>query len=360
MKVNSLDLLNYRNYEQLHMEPDAGINLIFGDNAQGKTNVLEAIYQCAASHSHRGAKDRDVIRFGEQEAHIRLVMEKGGTAGKIDLHLRKDKNRGIALDGIPIRKASELLGRLHAVFFSPEDLKIIKNSPLERRRFLDSELCQLSPLYTAALINYNKALLQRGELLKSLASGRGDEALLEVWDSQLVHYGAEVIRERQIFTENLQEIVAPLHYRLSGGREELKVVYAPSSDAEHFAEKLFLAGDIDRHQCITSVGPHRDEMEFYIGGRDVKRFGSQGQQRTAALSLKLAEIELVKQRLKDTPILLLDDVLSELDANRQEVLLMSLDRVQTFLTCTGLDDFVTNCLQAGRRYCVTEGKMKEV
>ena len=360
MIVRSLELSDYRNYESVKVEFDPGTNVIFGDNAQGKTNLLEAIYECAVARSHRGSKDREVIRFGREEGHVRLLAEKGERPVRIDLHLKKNKPKGAAIDGVPIRRVSELFGVLNVVFFSPEDLKIVKSSPQERRRFIDEELCQLDRIYTADLINYNKALLQRNDLLKFPKEGKEFSGLLDVWDEQLVRYGKAVMTARKTFIEELDAIASGIHRDLTGGRETLSLAYAPSVSPENMEEKLFLGRDIDIRLGSTQTGPHRDDMECSINGIDVRRFGSQGQQRTAALSLKLAEIELVRQKIHDTPVLLLDDVLSELDSDRQERLLGSLTGVQTFLSCTVLDDFIGRAVDVRRKYRVEENKVEEI
>lgn len=360
MIVRSLELSDYRNYESVKVEFDPGTNVIFGDNAQGKTNLLEAIYECAVARSHRGSKDRDVIRFGEEEGHIRLIAEKEGRPVRIDLHLKKNKPKGAAVDGVPIRRVSELFGVLHVVFFSPEDLKIVKSSPQERRRFIDEELCQLDRIYTSDLISYNKALLQRNDLLKFPKEDKEFPALLDVWDEQLVRCGRAVMKAREEFIRELDVLAAAVHRELTGGREKLSLAYTPSAAPDSFEEKLFLGRDIDIRLGSTQLGPHRDDMECMINGVDVRRFGSQGQQRTAALSLKMAEIELVKQKIHDAPVLLLDDVLSELDSDRQERLLGSLSGVQTFLSCTGLDDFIARAADVGRKYRVEANKVEEI
>ena len=360
MIAERLELSDYRNYESLSVSFDPGTNLIYGNNAQGKTNLLEAVFECATARSHRGSKDREVIRFGREEGHIRLQAEKNGRPVRIDLHLRKNKPKGAAIDGVPVRKVSELFGVLQVVFFSPEDLKIIKNSPQERRRFIDEELCQLDRVYTSRLISYNKALLQRNNLLKDPKNDSEFRLLLDVLDEQLVTYGKDVIEERKAFIREMDELTAGIHQELTGGKERLHLIYAPSVSPEQMEEKLFLARDMDIRLGSTSVGPHRDDMEFELDGIDARKFGSQGQQRTAALSLKMAEIELVRQKTNDTPILLLDDVLSELDSERQERLLRSIKGVQTFLTCTGLDDFVERSMDVKRKYRVEANKVEEI
>jgi len=360
MIVERLELSDYRNYESLSVSFDPGTNLIYGNNAQGKTNLLEAVFECATARSHRGSKDREVIRFGREEGHIRLQAEKNSRPVRIDLHLRKNKPKGAAIDGVPVRKVSELFGVLQVVFFSPEDLKIIKNSPQERRRFIDEELCQLDRVYTSRLISYNKALLQRNNLLKDPKNDSEFQLLLDVLDEQLVTYGKDVMKERKAFIREMDELTAGIHHELTGGKERLHLIYAPSVSPEQMEEKLFLARDMDIRLGSTSVGPHRDDMEFELDGIDARKFGSQGQQRTAALSLKMAEIELVRQKTNDTPILLLDDVLSELDSERQERLLRSIKGVQTFLTCTGLDDFVERSMDVKRKYRVEANKVEEI
>ena len=360
MIVRSLELSAYRNYPSLNISFDPGTNLIYGDNAQGKTNLLEAVYECAVARSHRGSKDREVIRFGEEEGHIRLLAEKGERPVRIDLHLRKNKPKGAAIDGVPIRKVSELFGVLHVVFFSPEDLKIIKNSPQERRRFIDEELCQLDKVYTADLINYNKALLQRNNLLKTPGDSKEFRTLLEVLDTQLAQYGKAVMAGREAFIRDMDALAGPIHRELTGEKETLRLAYAPSVPAEQMEEKLFLCRDIDIRSGTTTVGPHRDDIAFYINEIDVRKYGSQGQQRTAALSLKLAEIELVRKKIHDTPVLLLDDVLSELDSDRQERLLSSLSGVQTLLTSTGLDDSALRSMDVRRKYRVEASKVEEI
>ncbi len=359
MIIQTIELQNYRNYGSLEVQFAPGTNLIYGDNAQGKTNLLEAVFECATGSSHRGSKDRELIRFEEEEAHIRLTAEKKGVPVRIDLHFRKNKARGAAVDGVPLARISDLLGTINVIFFSPEDLRIIKNSPQERRRFLNIELCQLDPLYTRQLVLYGKALEQRNALLKEPKDRKELGLLLDVWDDKLAEYGEQITRARADYIQELGALAAPIHRELSEGKEELVLRYAPGSPEGSLSEKLFLSRDADIRFGSTSVGPHRDELEFSINGSDVKRYGSQGQQRTTALSLKLAEIELVKKKINDTPVLLLDDVLSELDAGRQERLLLGLGNIQTLITCTGLDEFVKGSRSAGKKFRVTEGTISE-
>ena len=357
MILKSVELNNFRNYESLHMELDSGTNILYGDNAQGKTNILESIYVSGTTKSHKGSKDREMIRFGCEESHIRTIVEKGGVDYQIDMHLKKNRSKGIAINRIPIRKASELFGILNLVFFSPEDLNIIKNGPSERRRFLDLELCQLNKLYLYELTRYNKILNQRNKLLKDIIFRPELKDTLSVWDDQLVESGKKIIEAREEFVRELGVIVQKIHKSLSGNKEELILSYEPDSRAEELEQKMREYRERDLKFGQTTAGPHRDDLSFFVDQVDIRRFGSQGQQRTSALSLKLSEIELVKKSIHETPILLLDDVLSELDSNRQNFLLNSIHDIQTLITCTGLDEFVKNRFHINRVYQVVEGNV---
>ena len=359
MILKSIELKNFRNYEDLDLKFDSGTNILFGDNAQGKTNILEAAYVSGTTKSHKGSRDKDMIRFGEDESHIRTIVEKQGKEYQLDIHLKKNRSKGIAINKVPIKKAGELFGILNMVFFSPEDLNIIKNGPSERRRFLDAEICQLDKIYLSDLTRYNKILMQRNRLLKDMQYQPQLTETLPVWDMQLVEYGKRLIRRRRQFVEELSEIVTGIHRNISGKKEELVLRYEPNIEAEFLEDELNRVREKDRKYAQTSVGPHRDDISFFIQGVDIRKFGSQGQQRTSALSLKLSEIELVRQTIHDTPVLLLDDVLSELDSNRQNYLLNSIHDIQTMITCTGLDEFVRNRFQIDKVFHVIDGHVSE-
>lgn len=355
MIIKSLELADFRNYDALHIDFSEGTNILYGDNAQGKTNILEAIYLSATTKSHKGSKDRDIVNFNKEEAHIRSCLEKDGEDIRIDMHLRKNKTKGIAIDGQKIKKASELLGILNVVFFSPEDLSIIKNGPAERRRFVDMELCQLDQFYLYNLNHYNKIVNQRNKLLKDMYFNPSLRDTLNIWDSQLVSYGSKIIERRQLFVQQLNEIITEIHVKLSGGKEDLSIKYEPDVTIESYEKEMVASQDKDVKLKQTTVGPHRDDFSFMVKDIDIRRFGSQGQQRTAALSLKLSEIELVKKMTKDNPVLLLDDVLSELDSNRQNYLLSTIGDIQTIITCTGLDDFVNNRFEIDKVFKIEKG-----
>ena len=357
MIIKSLELNDYRNYETLSIDFYKGTNILFGDNAQGKTNILEALYLSATTKSHKGSKDREIINFNKEEAHIRTLVEKEGIETKIDMHLRSSKSKVIAIDGTKIKKAADLMGLVNVVFFSPEDLSIIKNGPNERRRFVDMELCQLDSFYLYNLSNYNKLINQRNKLLKDIYFNPELKETLGIWDSQLVSYGSKIIERRQTFCNQIGDILKKYHSRLSGDRENIEIKYEPNIDIDNYSAAMVANQQKDISAKMTVTGPHRDDFSFLVNGIDIRKYGSQGQQRTAALSLKLSEIELVKKIKKDNPILLLDDVLSELDSNRQNYLLDCIGDIQTIITCTGLDEFVKNNFKINRAYKVINGEV---
>lgn len=357
MIIKSLELADFRNYDSLHIDFSKGTNILYGDNAQGKTNILEAIYLSATTKSHKGSKDKDIVNFNKEEAHIRTYLEKDNMDIRVDMHLRKNKTKGIAIDGQKIKKAAELLGLLNVVFFSPEDLSIIKNGPAERRRFVDMELCQLDPFYLYNLNHYNKIVNQRNKLLKDMYFNPSLKETLNIWDSQLVSFGSKIIERRQLFVEQLNDIIYDIHKKLSGQREELKVKYEPDVMIEDYEKNLAIYQDRDVKLKQTTVGPHRDDFCFMVKNVDIRKFGSQGQQRTAALSLKLSEIELVKKIANENPVLLLDDVLSELDSHRQNYLLSTIGEIQTIITCTGLDEFVNNRFEIDKVFQIENGEI---
>ena len=355
MIVKSLELKNFRNYERLSIDFDPSTNIIYGDNAQGKTNILEAICVSGTSRSHRGSRDKDMIRFGEQEAHIRTIVEKNSSEYRIDIHLKNNHSKGIAINKVPIKKSSDLFGILNIIFFSPEDLAIIKHGPDKRRRFIDMELCQIDRVYLYNLTEYSKTLNQRNKLLKDIVFNKKLLDTLPVWDDKLAEYGSKIIKRREEFVETIAPLVSELHRQISNDREEVELFYEKNVSAEGMREALDFSYDNDIRLGSTTKGPHRDDLRFDLGGVDLRKFGSQGQQRTAALSLKLSEVTMMEKETGEKPVLLLDDVLSELDSNRQKDLLKSLSDTQTLITCTGLDDFVKNQYQVNKVFEVKNG-----
>lgn len=357
MIIKFLELSEFRNYGTLRMDFSPGVNILYGDNAQGKTNILEAICVCATTKSQKGSKDREMIQLGQEEAHIRMCLSRDGIDRRVDMHIRKSKSKAAAIDGVSIKKSAELYGLLHVISFSPEDLGIIKNGPADRRRMIDMELCQLDKIYLYHLTKYNKILEQRNNLLKQISLDHRLADTLSVWDEQLTDYGIQVIQARKKFVEELNLLVEPIHRKLSGGKETLEIHYEPNVEPEKFIDTLKANRERELFLKSTCYGPHRDDISFYLQEEDIRKYGSQGQQRTSALSLKLAEIELVKKTISDDPVLLLDDVLSELDRNRQNQLLDSIKEIQTVITCTGLEEFVRERIHSDRIYHVVGGSI---
>lgn len=349
MYLATLSLQNFRNYADLQIQFSAGLNVIYGDNAQGKTNILEAIYYLATGKSHRTSRDQELIREGSSSlaAQAAVVRKTGELA--LELAVGHETRKQLKINGTPEKKIAKLVGNLAAVFFSPDDLQLLKGSPAGRRRFLDIELSQISQTYLYHLISYNRAVTQRNTLLKQ---DPVDMTLLAIYDEQLLTAGAQLITRRAAAIQRLSHLAARFHSVLSDGQEALTLEYQ-SQGAEpgqtpgvsEVTERLF--SQMQQRQReeirrqITLVGPHRDDIGFWINQRDAKLYGSQGQQRTAVLALKLAELHFMAEEMGEYPILLLDDVASELDPHRREYLLNAVqDGVQTFVSCTDLEDLM--------------------
>lgn len=357
MIIKSIELENFRNYDSLNICFDEHTTILFGDNAQGKTNILEAAYLSGTTKSHKGSRDKEIIKFDKNESHIKTIVLKNDREYQIDIHLKKNKSKGIAINRVPIKKAADLFGLINIIFFSPEDLNIIKNGPAERRKFMDAELCQIDKIYLSDLTNYNKALNQRNALLKEIIYKPELKETLPIWDEQLINFGKKIITRRQRFIDDINIIVKDIHSKITGGKENINVSYEPNIEDIFFLDELVNNKEKDLRFCQTSVGPHRDDIKITVDGIDIRKFGSQGQQRTCALSLKLSEIKLVEDTINDKPILLLDDVLSELDKKRQSYLLDNLLDTQTIITCTGIDEFVKNRFMLNTVYKVTNGSI---
>jgi len=358
MYVSTLQIADFRNISWADIELKNGINILYGQNAQGKTNFLESVYLCSTGRSHRTKFDKELVMFDKKEAHVRVYIQKNNTSEKIDVHIKKDDKKGVAVNGIALKKLGDLFGTLYGVIFSPEDLQLIKSSPGERRKFMDIELCQLSNVYYYHLQQYYKILKQRNNLLKEIIKNPSLEETLFVWDSQLVDFGKRLIESRRKFILKINEIASRKHTEITNGSENLIIEYKPNTDEENFEKKL--SENIKRDIFIgsTSVGPHKDDILFLINGSEVKTYGSQGQQRTAALSAKLAEIEIIKNETGETPVLLLDDVLSELDEGRQYYLMESIKDIQTIITCTGIEDSIKKYIKKAAVFNVENGVIK--
>ncbi|MDO5696250.1 MAG: DNA replication/repair protein RecF [Eubacteriales bacterium] len=355
MQIKTLKLVDFRNYETAEIVFERGTNILFGNNAQGKTNLLEALYLLSTTKSHRRSYDREMIRFGQKEAYIHGVFEDKYGDIRVDLCLQRGKSKRITVNGLPLKKTGDLIGMIHMVVFSPEDLNIIKSSPAMRRNFMDRELCQINKMYMQDLSVYKRVLEQRNKLLKDAARRKDVRDTLAIWDLQLVKYGQRIIGERKAFIHRIREVAAPMHQRLTGNKESLDIGYMADVEAASFEEELQKHRERDLRYQTTTVGPHRDDLSFFIDGKDVQTYGSQGQQRTVALILKLSEIEILRTIFKKEPILLLDDVLSELDRHRQKLLLNMVKTNQTFITCTGLEELIENQFEMNSVFSVNAG-----
>ncbi len=345
MRFKSLKLENFRNYADQTLGFDEKLNLFLGSNAQGKTNLLEGLFVMGLGKSFRTNNDKEMIGFGGDIARASsVVIDEDGSETSIEIAYGKE-GKLIKVDGIKLDRSIDLLENVYIVVFSPDDLKIIKEGPDNRRRFLDRELCQIKPVYYSDLGNYKKVLRQRNMLLRQ---DRHDMELFAVFDEALSDYGLRIVDERKRFTARLEEISGRIHSDISGGSEELKLSYESGTsyfagmDAaerrEAYKEKLKKGFEGDVFRGYTGFGPHKDDLKIELNGIDIRLFGSQGQQRTAALSMKLAEIGLIKEETGKNAVLLLDDVLSELDRSRQRFLIEAMSDVQVFITATEIED----------------------
>ena len=363
MYIKEIILSDFRNYNQLKLEFHQKVNILLGKNAQGKTNLLEAIYMTSMGKSFRTNKENEMIRFGKDFAKIQIHGVKESADTDVELILRKDSKKSAKVDGIRIKKASQLLDNIYMVIFSPEDLKIVKDEPDKRRKFIDRELCQLRPRYYDHLSSYKKILMQRNSYLKE---ERIDPSVLDIWDIQLARYGASLMKMREEFIRKINVISRNIHNSITNGKEKLEIIYNPNIKSENvenleeeFYQKIKKAFDHDMRQRTTTRGPHKDDLEFYVNEINVRNFGSQGQQRTAALSLKLAELSLIREETGEDGILLLDDVMSELDLERQEFLVKTLSSVQLFITTTELPLSLFDKFPQGKKFIVRNGMIEE-
>lgn len=363
MYIKNISIKDFRNYGELNLDFDKNVNLILGQNAQGKTNLLEALYVSAVGKSFRTNKDNELVGFDKQFAVIKVEAEKEFFDTEVELIIKKDSKKSIKKDGVNIRKSSELLNNILVVIFSPEDLKIVKDEPEKRRKFIDRELCQIKPLYYDHLTNYKKTLNQRNMYLKEDVI---ENSILDIWDYQLAKYGANVIFMRKKFIEKISGFSSKIHGSITNGKEILYLEYNPNVECkddiddliDFFYDEIKKSYDSDRRNRTTTRGPHKDDISFYVNGINMRSFGSQGQQRTCALSLKLAELMIIQEETGEDAILLLDDVMSELDVERQKYLITTLASNQVFVTTTDLDEKILNSFPTAKIIDVENGNVK--
>jgi DNA replication and repair protein RecF len=363
MYIKTLELSDFRNYEKQSICFHDKVNIILGKNGQGKSNLLEAIYILSMGKSFRTQKNMDMIRFGADFLRVCGSFDKKNRHTEIEVIFSGEEKK-FRVDGFLGSKNADLLENAYMVVFSPEDMGIVKEDPERRRRFIDRELFQIRPLYYKELLRYKKSLLHRNALLKEETP---NEDMLDVWDEHLFKYGSKIIRERRGFIEKLKKLSKDIHASVTNGKESLEVSYEPdisfADDADEqrsiFMGKLRVCRESDKARGYTSAGPHRDDMSVSIGGVDVRRFGSQGQQRTAALSLKLAELKIIKEETGEDAIILLDDVLSELDEERRRFLILSLSDNQIFISTAEMSAEIKKSLPVGQIFVVSGGRAEQ-
>lgn len=339
MKVTEISVNNYRNLARQKVLFNGGLNIFTGDNAQGKTNLVESVYLCCIGKSPRVEKDKDLICWNRENAYVKLKYTCKFGEGEIAVTLRKNAKKQISVNSVPITKMGELMGYFNCIYFSPNEIKIISQSPVERRRFLDVDLCQTDKNYYYSLTRFNKALAQRNNLLKQAKNAEEAKETVFAWDNQIAEEGARIIVKRKAFCGKLKVYAKDCHERLTDGKESLDLDYVTAIKGETVSEVCrnyleTLSQNLEKDFALrhTSAGCQRDDVALKINGTDVRNFGSQGQLRTTALSLKLAELSIFKEIIGEYPVLLLDDVLSELDADRQKRLLNFGGDLQVLLT----------------------------
>ena len=346
MKISSLEIENFRNYKSASVKFDGGLNVIFGDNATGKTNMLESVYMASMLHSPRTLKDKELIKIGEEKASIKVVVDKKYKKYRIDIQIDESGKKRVMIDKIPVQRAGELLGVLGVVFFSPDEMKLIKESPQERRRFMDIGLSQQQKSYFICLQRYNKLLKQKNNLLKNYNHSDHADEMLDVWDLSLAKEGAIIISKRVEYIQTLNQAANRFHKEISMQKEELKLSYETTIEnfdnvEKELYQKIVASREKDKELGFSTVGPHRDDIKIEINGKDSRKYASQGQQRSIALSMKLGEVVIYKDEIGEPPVLLLDDVLSELDETRQTMLLKMTEGFQTIITTC--NDFTVDC-----------------
>ena len=364
MTVDSVKINNFRNITDLTLSADEGVNVIYGENAQGKTNILESIWLFTGCKSFRGAKDAEFLKFGEDFAKINLNFRDNSREKKSEI-IFSDKKKSVSLNGISLRSSAELIGSFYAVIFSPVHLSLIKDGPGERRKFLDTALCQLKPKYAEYLASYKKVLMHRNALLKDLYMSTQLYDVLDSFDDQLARYASAVIVERLKYIDILSEYSMNIYSGISENKENISVFYSKSKEIDKNCspkdiyiqelEKIKEARKEDVIYKTTSVGPHRDDIEILINNVSARSFGSQGQQRSCALALKLGESEIIKKVTGETPVALLDDVMSELDEKRQDYVLNHITDRQVFLTCCDPSQVLRLC--GGKSFEIKNGEV---
>ena len=334
MLINNIELKNFRNYKEEIIEFDKDINVIYGDNAQGKTNILESIFIGAFGKSYRTSKDRELINKDENFANLLIRYENKDRSNKIEIKLLDDNKKSILLNGVKIKKLSDLLGKLNVVLFTPDDINILKDSPQYRRRFLDMMIGQIKPNYIYNLNLYKNVLEERNNYLKDSKYNKNED-LLEIYNKKLTDYAEIVYKYREEYINKIKTIISDIHSKITENKENIRIEYVSDfKNKEDFLKLLDKFKDNDYYRGFTTKGIHRDDFVIYINNEDVSTYGSQGQNRTVILTLKLCELNIIKEEIGENPVLLLDDFMSELDEKRRLNFLKNIDNIQVIITCT--------------------------
>ena len=331
MQVKNIKLNNFRNISSIEINAESGMNVICGENAQGKTNIIEAIWLFTGAKSFRGTKDSSFIKFGEKSAKTSIEFIAAGVENTAQMNF--SEKRTATLNEKTLNNPSRLAGNFNAVVFSPSDLSLVESGPEKRRRFLDTSIGQIYPNYIEILKSYTRAVMQRNHVIKDYRYDGSLSVMLDVFEREIAESGEKIIKYRKNFLETINKYVPQIYSGLSGGREEIKSVYVANTDGIMLEEKLRLSRKSDMYSGVTSCGPHRDDIEFKINGISARSYGSQGQKRSVALSLKLAGAEVIKEITGEYPVCLLDDVMSELDVTRQNYILNHIQGWQSFISC---------------------------
>ena len=333
MWISEINLTNFRNYDNKKIKLTPNVNLFYGENAQGKTNIIESIFLTSIGKSFRTNNDKELIKFNEENSTIEVFFEKSDRDGKIKIEINNKKN--IYLNGIKLKKLSELLGNINVVIFTPDDINILKDGPQQRRKFLDIMISQLRPNYMHILTNYSKTIEQRNNYLRQIKLENKNPEMLEIWDEKLAEYAEKIYLYRKEFIEKIKNKIKIIHSEITENKEEIKIEYLSECESKQlYLNKLKERRSLDIIKGYTTKGIHRDDFVIYINDRQVNIYGSQGQHRTAILSLKLAELQVIYDEIGEYPILLLDDFMSELDEKRRKSFLENIKNIQVIITCT--------------------------
>ena len=353
MWINKVKIKNFRNYDEQEIELEKNVNVFYGENAQGKTNIIEAIFLCSMGKSFRAKQDKEMIKLNSQNAVVEIEFQKTDRDGKIKIQLGDKKI--VYVNGIKIKKLSELLGNLNVVMFNPDDINILKGGPQNRRKFLDIMISQLKPNYMHTLSLYSKTIEQRNNYLRQIKEEQKPESMLDIWDEELSGYAVIISKYRKEFMEKIKEKIKKIHSEITDSKEDIEIEYLTEcGDREKYLGLLKQRRKLDIIKGHTTKGIHRDDFTIYINKKQLNVYGSQGQHRTAMLSLKLSEVNIVEDEIGEKPILLLDDFMSELDQKRRNHFLEKIDDTQVIITCTDKIDIENKNILI---YNVKDGKV---